>query len=186
MLILTSLQALLNTLVFPKTAFNTKSRFVQTKSLSLFTTIFLIILTLALVFNITCISNLLTFTSSFSIFVAYACLVFCLRVLINLMLIVKTFAFVYASMLLKNNFTKVREYINKSCSLIVISYFITLSKTAFRFITSFITFKYYFLKVLYFLQTVLKLSFTFTKTILSIRLFSFMSLFVILVTVASF
>ena len=51
------LQALLNTLVSFKTAFNTKSKFVQTKSFSLFVTAFLIMLTLALVLSIAYISN---------------------------------------------------------------------------------------------------------------------------------
>jgi len=180
------LQALLNTLVFSKTAFNAKYKFVQTKSLSLSTIALVITLTLALVFRIPFISNLLTFTSSFSVFVAYAYLVLCLRVLINLMLIVKTFAFVCISTLLKSNFVKVREYTSRSYSLVVTSCFITLSKTAFRFVASLITFKYYFLRVFCFLQTAFKLSFTFTKTTLFIRLFSFMSLFITLVIVTSF
>ena len=113
-------------------------------------------------------------------------LVLCLHVLINPALVVRTFAFVYTSMLLKSNFAKVRKHASKSYSLIVTSCFITLSKTAFRSIASLITSKYCFLGVLYFLQTAPRLSSTFTKTALSIRLFSFMSLFVTLVTVTSF
>ena len=120
------------------------------QSLSLFATTFLITLTLALVSNITCVSNSLTFTSSFSVFVAYACLVLYFN-LINFTLIVKTFAFVYISMLLKSSFIKVREHASKSYSLIVTSCFITLLKIAFAFIASLIIFKYCFLKVLCFL-----------------------------------
>ena len=185
MLILTSSQALSNTLVSPKIAFNAKNRFVQTRSLSSFTAALLITFTLALVFNITCISNLLTFTSSFGVFAAYACLVLCLD-LINLMLVVKTFAFAYTSIVLKSSFVKVREHANKSCSLIVTSCFITLSKTAFAFVASFIMFRYCFLKVLCFLQAAFRLSFTFTKTALPVRASNSMSLFVTSVTVASF
>jgi len=185
MLILTSLQALSNTLVFPKIAFNTKNRFVQTRSLSLFATTFLITFTLALVFNITCVNNLLTFISSFSVFAAYACLVLCFN-LINLMLIVRTSAFAYTSIVLKSSFVKAKEHASKSYSLIVTSCFITLSKIAFVFVASFIIFRYYFLKVLCFLQVASRLSFTFTKTALLIKASNSMSLFVMSITVASF
>ena len=185
MLILTSSQALSNTLVSPKTAFNAKNRFVQTRSPSLFTTALLIIFTLALVSNITCVSNLLTFTSSFGVFVAYACLVLCFD-LINLMLIVRTSAFAYTSIVLKSSFVKAREHASKSYSLIVTSCFITLSKTAFVFVVSFIMSKYCFLKVLCFLQAASRLSFTFTKTALLIRASNSMSLSITSVTVASF
>jgi len=71
-LILMSLQALLNTLVSLKTAFSAKKRSVQTRSLSLFVTALVITLTLALVLSIACVSNLLTFTSNFGVFVVYA------------------------------------------------------------------------------------------------------------------
>ena len=150
MLILTSSQALLNTLVSSKIAFNTKNRFVQTRSLSLFTATLLITFTLALVSNIACVSDLLTFTSSFGVFVVYAYLVLCLN-LINLMLIVRTSAFAYTSIVLKSSFVKAREHASRSCSLIITSCFITLSKTAFAFVASFIISRYYFLKVLCFL-----------------------------------
>ena len=185
MLILTSSQALLNTLVSPKTAFNTKNRFVQTRSPSSFTATLLITFTLALVFNIACVSNLLTFTSSFGVFVAYACLVLCLN-LINLMLVIRTSAFACTGIVLKSSFVKVREHASKSCSLIVTSCFITLSKTAFAFVASFIMFRYRFLKVLCFLQAASRLSFTFTKTALLIRASNSMSLSVTSITVASF
>jgi hypothetical protein len=102
------------------------------------------------------------------------------------MLTVKTFAFVYTSMLLKSSFVKVREHAKRSCSLIVTSCFITLSKTASRFVLSCIMFKYYFLGILCFLQTVLRLSFTFTRTALSIKVFNSMSLSVTFVTVVGF
>ena len=150
MLILTSLQALLNTLVSLKIAFNTKNRFVQTRSPSSFAIAFLIIFTLALVSNIACVSDLLTFTSSFGVFVAYACLVLCLN-LINLMLVVRTSAFAYTSIVLKSSFVKAREHASRSYSLIVTSCFITLSKTAFAFVASLIISRYRFLKVLCFL-----------------------------------
>ena len=185
MLILTSSQALSNTLVSPKTAFNAKNRFVQTRSLSSFTTALLITFTLALVSNIACVSNLLTFTSSFGVFVVYACLVLCLN-LINLMLVVRTSTFAYISIVLKSSFVKAREYASKSCSLIVTSCFITLSKIAFAFVASFIMSKYCFLKVLYFLQAASKLSFTFTKTTLLIRVSNSMSLSITSIIVASF
>ena len=185
MLILTSSQALSNTLVSPKTAFNAKNKSVQTRSPSSFATTFSITFTLALVFNIACVSDLLTFTSSFSVFVAYTCLVLCLD-LINLMLVVRTSASVCISIVLKSSFVKAREHASKSCSLIVTSCFITLSKTAFVFVVSFIISKYRFLKVLCFLQVASRLSFTFTKTALPIRTSNSMSLFVMSVTVASF
>jgi len=142
-----SLQALLNTLVSLEIAFSAKRRFVQTRSPSLFATALVITLTLALVLSITYIGNLLTFTSSFSVFVVYTYLVLCLN-LINLMLVVRTFAYVCISTFLKSSFVKVKEHVSKSYSLIVTSYFITLSKTAFVSITSFIMFRYYFLRVL--------------------------------------
>jgi hypothetical protein len=160
-LILTSSQALLNTLVSLETAFSAKKRSVQTRSLSLFTTALVITLTLALVLSIAYISNLLTFTSSFGVFVVYTCLVLCLN-LIDLMLTVRTFACVYISTLLKSSFVKAKEHVSKSCSLIVISYFITLLKIAFVSVASFIMFRYYFLKVLCFLRTS-RLFFTFTR-----------------------
>jgi hypothetical protein len=102
------------------------------------------------------------------------------------MLIVRTFASVYTSMLLKSSFVKVREHTSKSCNLIVTSCFITLSKTVFRFIISCIMFKYYFLKVLCLLQTALRLFFTFTKTALSVKASNSISLFITFVTIASF
>ena len=185
MLILTSSQALSNTLVSPKTAFNTKNRFVQTRSLSSFTAALLITFTLALVSNIACVSDPLTFTSSFGVFAAYAYLVLCLN-LINLMLVVRTFAFACTSIVLKSSFVKAREHASKSCSLIVTSCFMTLSKTASAFVASFIMSRYCFLKVLCFLQAASRLSFTFTRTALPIRASNSMSLSVTFVTVASF
>jgi hypothetical protein len=152
--------------VFLETAFSTKKRFVQTRSLSLFAIALVIMLTLALVLSITCVSNLLTFTSSFSVFIVYAYLVLCLD-LINLMLTVRTSACVCTSTLLKSSFVKAKEYINKSCSLIVTSCFITLSKIAFVSVASFIMFRYCFLRVLYLLWTS-RLFFTFTKTAFSV------------------
>ena len=157
-----SSQALSNTLVSLETAFSAKKRSVQTRSLSLFATALVITLTLALVLSIACVSNLLTFTSSFGVFAVYAYLVLCFN-LIDLMLIVRTFACVYTGMLLKSSFVKAREHASKSYSLIVTSCFITLSKIAFIFIASFIMFRYYFLRVLCLLQTS-RLSFTFTRT----------------------
>jgi hypothetical protein len=102
------------------------------------------------------------------------------------MLVVKTFAFVYTSMLLKSSFVKVKEHAKRSCSLIVTSCFITLLKTTSKFVLSYIMFKYCFLEILCFLQTAFKLSFTFTKTALSIRVSNSMSLFVMFVTIVSF
>ena len=185
MLISTFSQALSNTLVFLKIAFNAKSKSIQTRSLSLFTTALLITLTLALVLSIACVSNLLTFTSSFSVFVVYTCLVLCLN-LINPTLVVKTFACVCTSTLLKSSFVKAREHTSKSYSLIVTSCFITLLKTAFAFVASLITFRYYFLKTFCLLQTASRLSFTFTKTVLFIRASNSMSLFIMFITIASF
>ena len=185
MLILTSSQALSNTLVSPETAFNTKNKFVQTKSLSLFTATLLITFTLALVSNIACVSNPLTFTSSFGVFAAYTCLVLCLN-LIDPMLVVRTFAFAYTGTVLKSSFVKAREHASRSYSLIVTSCFITLSKTASVFVASLIIFKYYFLKVLCFLQAASRLSFTFTKTALPIKASNSMSLSITSITVASF
>ena len=150
MLILTSSQTLLNTLVFPETAFNTKNRFVQTRSPSSFAAALSITFTLALVSNIACVGDPLTFTSSFGVFVAYAYLVLCLD-LINPMLVVRTSAFAYTSIVLKSSFVKAREHASRSCSLIVTSCFITLLKTAFAFVASFIMSRYRFLKVLCFL-----------------------------------
>jgi hypothetical protein len=144
-----------------KTAFSAKKRFVQTRSPSLSATALVITLTLALVLSIAYISNLLTFTSSFGVFVVYAYLVLCLD-LINLMLIVRTFACVCIGTLLKSSFVKARKHVSKSCSLIVTSCFITLLKTTFIFVMSFIMSRYYFLRVLCLLQTS-RLSFTFTK-----------------------
>jgi hypothetical protein len=151
-LILTSLQALLNTLVSLETAFSAKKRSVQTRSLSLFATALVIMLTLALVLSITYVSNLLTFTSSFGVFVVYTCLVLCLD-LIDFTLTVKTFACVCTGTLLKSSFVKAREHVSKSCSLIVTSCFITLSKTAFVFVASFIMSRYCFLRVFCLLWT---------------------------------
>jgi hypothetical protein len=148
----------------------------------LFVIALVITLTLALVFSIIYVSALLTFTSSFSIFAAYVCLVLCLN-LINLTLIVRTFAFAYTSMLLKSSFVKVKEHAKKSYSLIVISCFITLLKIAFRFVASYIMSKYYFFKVLCLLQTALRLSFTFIKTALSVKASNSMSLFITAMTV---
>jgi hypothetical protein len=128
---------------------------------------------------------LLTFTNSFSVFVAYTCFVLCFN-LINLMLAVKTSASVYTSTVLKSSFTNIKEHTSKFCSLIVTSCFIILLKTAFVSVTSFITFRYYFLRVLCLLQTTSELSFTFTKTTLSIRASNSMSLFVMFVTIVSF
>ena len=109
-----------------------------------------IILTLVLVFSITYVSALSTFTSSFKVLITYALLVLCLN-LINLILIVKTFAFAYTNILLKSSFTKVKEHTSKSYSLIVTSYFITLLKIVFKFIVSYIIFKYCFLRIFCFL-----------------------------------
>ena len=89
-------------------------------------------------------------------------------------------------MLLKSSFVKAKKYASKSYSLIVTSCFITLSKTAFAFIVSFITSRYCFLEIFCLLQTAFKLSFTFTKTASFIRLFNFMSLFIMFITIASF
>jgi hypothetical protein len=89
-------------------------------------------------------------------------------------------------MLLKSSFVKVKEYAKRSYSLIVTSCFITLSKTASKFVLSYIISKYCFLGILCFLQTALKLSFTFTKTALSVRVFNSMSLFIMFVTIVSF
>jgi len=130
-----------------ETAFSAKKRSVQTRSPSLFATALVITLTLALVLSIACVSNLLTFTSSFGVFAVYAYLVLCFN-LIDLMLTVRTFACVCTGTLLKSSFVKAREYANKSCSLIVTSCFITLSKIAFASIASFIMFRYCFLGVL--------------------------------------
>jgi hypothetical protein len=151
----------------------------------LFATALVITLTLALVFSIACVSTLLTFTSSFSVFAAYVCLVLCFN-LINPMLMVKTFAFAYTSTLLKSSFVKVREHAKRSCSLIITSCFITLSKTASRSVASYIIFKYYFFKVFCFLQTASRLFFTFTKTALFVKASNSMSLFVMSITIASF
>jgi hypothetical protein len=112
----------------------------------LFATALVITLTLALVLSIAYVSNLLTFTSSFGVFVVYTYLVLCLN-LIDLMLTVRTFACVCTGMLLKSSFVKAKEHVSKFYSLIVTSCFITLSKTAFVFITSLIMFRYYFLRV---------------------------------------
>jgi hypothetical protein len=113
MLILTSLYALLNTYVSPKTAFSASNKSVQTRSLSLFIAVFVIILTLVLVSSIACVSTLLTFTSSFGVFIVYTYLVFCLD-LINLILAVRTFVSVYISVLLKSSFVNTREHVSKS------------------------------------------------------------------------
>ena len=136
-------------------------------------------------FSIAYVSNLLTFTSSLSVFVTYTCLVLCFD-LINLMLIVRTFASVCTSTLLKSSFVNVREHASRSCSLIVISCFMILLKTAFVFVTSLITFRYCFLRVFCFLQTASGLSFTFTKTALFIRVFNSMSLSTTSITIVSF
>jgi hypothetical protein len=123
-------------------------------------------LTLALVLSITYIGNLLTFTSSFSVFVAYACLVLCLD-LIDLTLAVRTFAYVCTSTLLKSSFVKAGEHASRSCSLIVTSCFITLLKTASASVASLIMSRYCFLGVLCLLRTS-RLSFTFTRTASSV------------------
>jgi hypothetical protein len=156
------LQALSNTLVSLETAFSAKKRSVQTRSPSLSIIALVITLTLVLVLSIAYVGNLLTFTSSFGVFIAYACLVLCLD-LIDLTLVVRTFACVCTGTLLKSSFVKAREHVSKSYSLIVTSCFITLSKTAFVFVASFIMFRYYFLRVLCLLRTS-RLSFTFTRT----------------------
>jgi len=130
-----------------ETAFSAKKKSVQTRSPSLFVIALVITLTLALVLSITYVGNLLTFTSSFGVFGVYAYLVLCLD-LIDLMFIVRTFAYVCISTFLKSSFVKAREHANKSYSLIVTSYFITLLKTTFVSVTSFIMFRYCFLRVL--------------------------------------
>jgi len=165
-LILTSLQALSNTLVSLETAFSTKKRSVQTRSPSLFVTALVITLTLALVLSIAYVGNPSTFTSSFGVFVVYAYLVLCLD-LIDLMLAVRTFAYVCTSMLLKSSFVKAREHASKFCSLIVTSCFITLSKIAFASVASLIMSRYCFLRVLCLLWTS-RLFFTFTRTASSV------------------
>jgi hypothetical protein len=103
----------------------------------LFIAALVIILTLALVSSIAYVSDLLTFTSSFSVFVVYTCFVLSFN-LINFMLVVRTFAFVCTSTVLKSSFANVKEHASKSCSLIVTSCFIILSKTAFVFVLSYI------------------------------------------------
>ena len=113
MSILTSLHALSNTYVSPKTAFSASNKFVQTRSLSLSTAAFVITLTLVLVFSIAYVGTPSTFTSSFGVLVAYAYLVLCLD-LINLILTVRTFASVCTSMLLKSSFVNTREHASKS------------------------------------------------------------------------
>jgi hypothetical protein len=148
----------------------------------LFATALVITLTLALVFSITYVSDLLTFTNSFSVFVAYACFVLSFN-LINLILAVRTFASVCTGTVLKSSFANVREHASRSYSLIVTSYFIILSKTAFVSVLSYIMSKYCFLGIFCFLETALRLSFTLTRTALSVKLFSFMFLFI---TIASF
>jgi hypothetical protein len=157
-----SSQALLNTLVSLETAFSAKRRSVQTRSPSLFVAALVITLTLALVLSIAYVSNPSTFTSSFGVFAAYTYLVLCLD-LIDLTLTVRTFAYVCTGTLLKSSFVKAREHASKSCSLIVTSCFITLSKTAFVSVASFIMFRYYFLGVLCLLQ-MSRLFSTFTRT----------------------
>jgi hypothetical protein len=112
MLILMSLHTLLNTYVSLKTTFSANNKFIQTRSLSLFIAVFVITLTLALVFSIVYVSILLTFTSSFSVFVVYTYLVLCLN-LTNLILTVKTLAFVCISTLLKSSFVNIREHTSK-------------------------------------------------------------------------
>ena len=102
------------------------------------------------------------------------------------MLVVRTFAFAYTSIVLKSSFVKVREHTSKSYSLIVTSCFITLLKTAFAFVASFIMSRYYFLRVLCFLQVASRLSSTFTKTASPIRASNSMSLSITSITVASF
>jgi hypothetical protein len=149
-----------------ETAFSAKRRSVQTRSLSLFATALVITLTLALVLSIAYVGNLSTFTSSFGVFAAYACLVLCLD-LIDLTLTIRTFACVCTGTLLKSSFVKAREHASKSCSLIVTSCFITLLKTAFVFVASLIMFRYCFLRVLCLLWTS-RLSFTFTRAASSV------------------
>jgi len=181
-----SSQALSNTLVSPETAFSAKKRSVQTKSPSSFTTALVITLTLALVLSIACVGNPLTFTSSFGVFAVYACSVLCLD-LIDLTLAVRTSACVCTSTLLKSSFVKAREHASKSCSLIVTSCFITLSKTAFVSVASLIMSRYCFLGVLCLLRTS-RLSFTFTRTASFVGFWALtsMSLSATFVTVASF
>jgi hypothetical protein len=102
------------------------------------------------------------------------------------MLVVRTFAFACTSMLLKSSFVKVREHARRSCSLIVTSCFITLSKIAFRFVVSYIISKYCFFRVLCLLQTTSRLFSTFTRTALSVRASNSMSLSITSVTVVGF
>jgi hypothetical protein len=142
-------------------------------------------LTLALVLSIACVGDPLTFTSNFGVFAAYAYLVLCLD-LIDPTLVVRTSAYVCTSTLLKSSFVKAREHASKSCSLIVTSCFITLSKTASASVVSLITSRYCFLGILCLLRTASRLSFTFTRTASSVKLSNSMSLFIMSVTVASF
>jgi hypothetical protein len=185
MSISTSSHALSNTQVSLETAFKAKSRSVQTRSPSLSATALVITLTLALVSSIACVDALLTFTSSFGVFAAYACLVLCFD-LTDPTLAVRTSASACTGTVLKSSFAKVKEHASRSCSLIVTSYFMTSSKTAFGFVLSCIISKYRFLRVLCFLQTILGLSSTFTRTALSVEASSSISLSVTSVTVASF
>jgi len=113
MLISTSLHVLSNTYVSLETAFSASNKSVRTGSLSLFIAALVITLTLVLVSSIAYVDTLLTFTSSFSVLVVYTCLVLCLD-LINLILMVRTFVFVYTSMLLKSSFVNIREHASKS------------------------------------------------------------------------
>jgi hypothetical protein len=147
MLISTSSQALSNTQVSLETAFNAKSKSIQTRSPSSSATALVMTLTLALVFSIACVGALLTFTSSFSVFAAYALLVLCLD-LIDSTLVVRTFAFVCTSTPLKSSFVKAKEHASRSCSLIVTSCFRTLPKTVSRFVLSYIMSRYCFFRTL--------------------------------------
>jgi len=157
-----SSQALSNTLVSLETAFSAKRRSVRTGSPSSFVAALVITLTLALVLSIACVGDPSTFTSSFGVFAAYTYLVLCLD-LIDLTLVVRTFACVCTGTLLKSSFVKAREHASRSCSLIVTSCFITLSKTASVSVASFIMSRYCFLGVLCLLRTS-RLFFTFTRT----------------------
>ena len=97
----------------PETAFSASSRSVRTGSLSSSIAALVMTLTSVLVSSIAYVGALSTFTSSFGVLAAYACLVLCLD-LIDLMLTVGTFASVYTGMLLKSSFVNAREHTSKS------------------------------------------------------------------------
>jgi hypothetical protein len=169
MSISTSSQALSNTQVSLETAFKAKSRSIQTRSLSSFAAALVITLTLALVFSIAYVGAPSTFTSSFSVFAAYVCSVLGWRALIDPTLVVRTSASAYTNTPLKSSFAKVKEHASKSCSLIVTSCFMTLSKTASGSVLSYIMSKYRFLGTLCLLRAAPRLSSTFTRTALFIN-----------------